>query len=144
MFKPQKLLLFAMVATILTLTMRAHAELSNQSQTAVDETKRLLNNQKAVDDYAKKNPNAAQANENLKIVVGGDPGDQAAVYKLASDIFENMAQASNGDGAAMQAELTKAMKNPSAFANSLSPAQQAELKRIGQSVESRSPSSVPH
>jgi hypothetical protein len=138
---------FRVATAVLLITFSFHAkaaELDHASEEALQKTQAMLGDQKAMQDYAKTNPDAAKTMNQVSSLTGGNEGDSAAVYKLAADIFATMAKDSNGDPAAMQKALTEAMKNPQAFADKLSPEERQKLQSVSKSIEARAPSSGPH
>ena len=118
--------------------------LDDASTTALQQTQAMLGDQKQIQEYTKTHPEAAKANSQVQSLTGGNSADTAGMYKLASDIFGNMTKDSGGDEAGMQKTLANAMKNPQAFAEKLSPDQQAQLKSLSTNIESRQPTSNPH
>lgn len=134
-----------LLTTALTLSV-SHAAfaqssgLDANSQKALDETKAMLNNRSQIDAFTKSNSEAAQADQNVKALMGNNAADTSAVYQLSSDIFETIAKQTNGDPAAMQKLLSEAMKNPAAFAQKLTPEQRAKLSGLAQKAEAVKPS----
>jgi hypothetical protein len=134
-------------AAFAVLSLNAHADpakLDHASENALQQTQAMLGNQKAMQDYAKTNPDAAKAMNQVSTLTGGNEADSAAVYKLASDIFSNMTKESGGDAGGMEKILAEAMKNPQAFASKLTPEQRQQLQSLTKSIESRAPSTAPH
>ncbi len=139
----------AVFVFILAASVSAKADPQANSQTdanaqATKDTQAMLQDPKAVADYAKAHPEAAKAHANVESLTGGNAQDTSDVYKLSSDIFESISKESGGDPAKMQELLAQAMKNPKAFAEKLSPEQRAHLKSISTNVESHAPASAPH
>lgn len=131
----------------LLISFNAHAqqhELNANDAKAVQETQAMLANPAAIQAYAKDHPEAAAANNQVQSLTGGNAADSAAVYKLANEIFSNMAKESGGDAAGMQKTLQDAMKNPQSFADKLSPDEKAQLKELANKIDSRAPTSAPH
>jgi hypothetical protein len=118
--------------------------LDDASTKALQQTQALMGDPKAIGAYAAAHPDAQKANSDVKSLTGGNAEDSAAVYKLASDIFGNMAKESGGDAAGMSNTLAQAMKNPQAFADNLTPEQKAQLKTLTTHIESHAPTSAPH
>jgi hypothetical protein len=116
--------------------------LDKDANKAVQDTKAMLNDPSQINAYAKENKEAAQANDNVKALMGGNAADTADVYKLSADIFENLATESGGDPAAMQKMLAEAMRNPAAFAQKLSPEQRARLTELAGKAEAHKPSAA--
>ena len=114
--------------------------LDANDQKALEQTKAMLNDRKQVEAYTKTNKEAASADQQVNALMGGNSADSAEVYKLSSDIFDKLAQDSGGDPAAMQKILADAMKNPSAFAQKLSPEQRAKLGELAGKAEAVKPS----
>lgn len=135
------------VAAFALLALNARADqpkLDNASAKALQQTQALLGDQKAMQDYAKSHPDAAKAMNQVSTLTGGNEADTAAVYKLAADIFSNMTKETGGDAGGMEKILADAMKNPQAFAAKLTPEQRQQLQILTKSIQSRSPSTVPH
>lgn len=137
------------IAASLTLfALHAHADqaakLDPASAEALQQTQAMLGDQKAMQEFAKTNPDAAKTMNQVNTMTGGNEADSAAVYKLAADIFSDVTKESGGDAAGMEKILADAMKNPQAFAAKLSPEQRQQLQGLTKSIESRAPSTVPH
>lgn len=135
---------FILIASFLISGAAFAEDLDRASSQAVQETKALLGDPAALQNYAKDHPEAAATQSQVNSLTGGNAVDTAAVYKLAAEIFANMAKDTGGDTASMQKTLTDAMKNPAAFAEKLSPDQRRELEALTKSIESRHPTSSPH
>ena len=119
-------------------------ELDNASTAALKQTQAMLGDQKAMQDYAKTNPDAANSMSQVKTLTGGNDADSSSVYKLASDIFSSLTVESGGDAAGMEKTLAEAMRHPQSFAEKLSPDQRRQLQSLTKSIESRAPSNAPH
>lgn len=110
------------------------------SQDALQKTKALLTDQAQRDQYSKTNAEAAQADQNLKALMGNNSADTAQAYQLSSEIFDTLVKQTNGDPVALQKILSEAMKNPAAFAQQLTPEQKAKLSGLAQKAEAVKPS----
>lgn len=121
---------------------RGSQELDSASQQALTETQKMLNDPRKLEGFAATNPQAGAVHKNVQNLMGS-PEETAALYKLAAQIFGNMAQSTGGDPAAMAKKLEEAKSNPAAFLNSLTPAQRAQIAEMAKQIESRSPTNAP-
>lgn len=126
------------MATIYYGTTATAQNLDGDSTEALAKTQELLNDRQKIKSETANNPKAKQVDENVQFLMGSEE-DTAAVYKLASEIFGDMAKTSGGDGDAMMKLLEQAQKDPAAFAKKFSPEQLAKLKELAGKAEGRSP-----
>lgn len=113
----------------------ASGGLSKQDQEALDQTKALLQNPNALKGTGNADEKAALAAvENL---TKGVPGAEASVQGLSASIFDDVVKKTQGDPAAIQKLLLDAQANPGKFMQSLSPTQQAEIRRIASEIDSK-------
>lgn len=104
-------------------------DMDASSEMALQQTQQLLENPNVRNEAIRKSDSAQAADAKLREVAGSEANTQE-MYMLASQIFANMAKDSGGDPAKMQEMVQRAMSNPEAFANSLTPEQRAQLKDL--------------
>jgi hypothetical protein len=108
---------------------------SPETQQALDQTKALLQNPNALKTSGSKDEKAAlDAVANL---TNGVPGAEASMQSLSAGIIEDVVKKTNGDPAAIQSLLLDAQANPGKFLESLSPQQQAEIRRIASEIDAK-------
>jgi hypothetical protein len=107
-------------------------------QKAVADTQKVLSLPSEREKVIKASPDAAAANKALE-QLGGSPEANQQIYELASQIFGNLATEANGDPDKMQKILDQAKQNPAAFAAKFTPAQQAQLGIIANSLGTKLP-----
>jgi hypothetical protein len=112
------------------------AELDKYSEEALQETQKLLKDQKRLEREGLLTPEARQNHENIKGLMGNE-ADTAEAYALAADIFGDLVKQSGGNSAQMLEMLNQLISKPEAFANKLSPDQQLKLKDLAKRVEAR-------
>ena len=76
--------------------------------------------------------------QQVQKLTGDDPHRQAQVNSITSDVFADLVREKNGDTAAIQERLEKAMADPKGFMNSLSPAQQEKIRSLAREIEAKS------
>ncbi|HEY8280257.1 MAG TPA: hypothetical protein VIH99_11580 [Bdellovibrionota bacterium] len=111
--------------------------LDKNDEQALKETQNLLSDEKALAEFTKGNPAAANALDQVKIMTGGDATKQAEIKNISSSIFTDMVKANNGDPAAIQSQLQNALKDPQAFMKSLSPEQQKRIRDLASELEKK-------
>lgn len=109
--------------------------LDPDDEAALADTQKLLNNQQALEAFAKDNPDAKKALDQASIAVGGDKKKQAEMNSLSADVFKDLVKSSNGDSAAMQEKLQQALKDPGAFLQQLTPEQQKRARDLASEME---------
>jgi hypothetical protein len=106
-----------------------------ETQQALDQTKALLQNPNALKASGSKEEKAAlDAVANLTKSV---PGAEASMQSLSASIIEDVVKKTNGDPAAIESFLLEAQGNPGKFLESLSPQQQAEIRRIASEIDAK-------
>lgn len=106
---------------------------ANQEE-ALQKTLQLLTMPNLRAEAIKNSPDAQSVDRQVQ-AVGGSPAQTEAIYQLSSKIFEDMFKQSKGDSIAMMEMIEKAKKNPEAFAKSLSPENQAQLKLLAGQIK---------
>lgn len=89
----------------------------------------MLNNPSERNQAVGKDAKAQWIDQQVKSLAGSSENADA-IYALAADIMENVAEEANGDPEAMLKALEKAKSNPEAFAAKLSPNQREKLRSI--------------
>ncbi len=113
--------------------------LDANDEQALAETQRLLGDQKALEAFAKENPDAKKALDQAALTTGGDKKKQSEMNAISADVFKDMVKSSNGDSAAMQEKLQQALKDPNAFLQQLSPEQQKRIRELASELEKQQP-----
>ncbi|MES2964432.1 MAG: hypothetical protein V4760_11105 [Bdellovibrionota bacterium] len=126
------------LASLVSLTTQAQSRgsepLSKNDKRALEQTQDMLRNRNQVDAFLEKNPEARGADSNVQALMGPDTD---ATYDLAADIFADLVKQTNGDPEKLMQLLEQAKKNPAAFAQKLSPAQQDKIRGLATKVEQR-------
>ncbi len=104
-------------------------------------TQEVLKDQKARANAAD-TPEAKAALGRMEIL-GGNPENTEAMFQLSAEIFADLAKQTKGDPGKMQEILEKAYKNPSQFAESLSPEIKAKLKTLAAKVPQPAQNKIP-
>jgi len=114
----------------------AFGQLDAESQKALEDTKSLLQNPQVLKGPAG-NPNEKAALAEVDKLFQKNPQGAQQVNNLSAQIFEDMVKKNNGDSAAILNNLANAQKDPKAFLQTLTPAQQAQIKELAKDLESR-------
>ena len=107
-----------------------------ETQQALDQTKAILQNPNALKNSGSKKDEKA-ALDAVANLTKGVPGAEASVQSLSAGIFDDVVKKTNGDPAAIQTLLLEAQANPGKFLESLSPQQQAEIRRIASEIDAK-------
>ena len=112
--------------------------LDQNDEDALKDTQKLLGDQNRMNELGRTDAEAGKALNQLKSISGNDPKVQAEMNTIASSVFTDMVQNNNGDTVTMHDQLQKALADPKAFMNGLSPEQQktCHLERLIAYVES--------
>lgn len=109
--------------------------LDQADEAALKETQALLQNQDRLDAMAKGDPEAGKALERVKTLTNNDPKKAAEINAISSSVFSDMVKSSNGDMVTMQDQLQKALNDPKAFMNGLSPEQQKRIRELASEID---------
>lgn len=109
-------------------------EWDSYDQEALQKTQELLNNSSERDRAVQADPQALKADQNAKSLFGGDARSTDEVYKLASEVFGDVAKESGGDAKAMQELLMRYQADPAGFAKTWTPEQREALKKLSEKV----------
>lgn len=103
---------------------------------ARQKTNELLMNKAARDKYIKGKAGAMAADQKVHAITS-DPKQQEAIYQEAANVFNEVHAKVKGDPKALEKMMDEAHKNPKAFYESLSPAQQQSLRDLAKQFESQ-------
>jgi hypothetical protein len=115
------------------------AQVPQENQAALQQTKDLLKDKNARDAAIKGNSKAEAADSYVKQLTGGNSGMSEEVYALATEVFTWMSERAKGDPEKMQKEIEQFTSNPSAFAESWPADKKAKLKELANKLN-RKPS----
>ncbi len=127
-------LAYLALALLLAATPALAEELDAATLKALQDTQNVLKNPalRAAQPEAK-SPDAQAVQKQIEILGGGGANSEA-IYGLASDVMADLVKKSAGDPDKMQQILNQALKNPEAFANSLSPQQQQQIRELAKKL----------
>jgi len=109
--------------------------LDKADEDALKDTQGLLNDQKRLEELGKTDAEAGKALNQVKMLTQSDPKKQAELNAISSSIFANMVKSNNGDTITMQDQLQKALADPKAFMNGLSPEQQKRIRDLASEID---------
>ena len=103
---------------------------------ALDKTTEMLRNSAQFNAAAKENPNAQKSADQLNAITL-DPAQQQKMREISAGIFSDVAKTSGGSEEKIMEALQKAQSNPEAFAKSLTPEQQAQIRSLASEIEKK-------
>lgn len=124
----------SLLTLFISLMSLAQQNLDEHAQYGVKETQKVLVNPEKRKE-ALKDPKANQANQDLQKLTGGDAQIDQEIWELASDLMPMLATEGNGDPTQMLNFLEDMKRNPAAFADKFTPAQQAKLKAVADKIQ---------
>ena len=111
-------------------------QMDEHDQEALKKTMELLQNRMQREKVMKDDPEARQADETARQLLG-DGADLEKFYKLSAQIFRNVAKENGGNVNEMMKQITKGKKDPHAFLNNMTDEQKAMIKELGLAAEGR-------
>lgn len=105
------------------------AKMDARDQEALQKTQQMLTNPVLRKEGMNGDKDALRWDSNAQELTGGGRNKED-LYKIASDIFADMAKQANGDSIKMLEQLELAKKNPEAFYNSLSKEQRDKISEL--------------
>lgn len=114
----------------------AFGKLDEASEDALKKTKALLQNPEVLKGPAG-NADEKAALAEVDKLFKGDPKGTQAVNGLSAQIFEDIVKKDGGDPAAIANTLATAQKDPKAFFQNLTPAQQEQIKALAKDLEAK-------
>lgn len=124
-----------LIVLLVLLSIPALAEgLDSYDQEALQKTQELLNNPKERNQAIQADPNAIKADKNAQSLFDGDKQSTDEIYKLASEVFGDVAKDTGGDAEAMKKLLMRYQNDPAGFAKTWTPQQLEALKKLSEKV----------
>ena len=114
----------------------------NASEEGLKKTQDLLRSKQQREEYIKKNPQAAEANQKA-FDVGGDTKTQDQIYKISADVFSKVAKDSNGDPEKQKIMLDQALRNPETFFNNMTPEQRKQIEDLAKQIDVKNSEVMP-
>lgn len=111
--------------------------LDQTDRDALKDTQALLGDQKRMEEMGKTDVETGKALNQLKQISGNDAKVQAEVNAVASSVFSDMAHKNNGDSVSIHDQLQKALADPKAFMNGLSPEQQKKIRDLASEIDKK-------
>ena len=132
------LLSLASVLCFVSLVQQQQARAQNldtNAQQALDKTQALLRDPSQRANAAGKDSAAHDADANVSSLTKGNAQQSQEVYEISAEVMENIVKQTNGDPVKLQALLQEAQKNPQAFLNSMSSAQQGKVHSLANQLD---------
>lgn len=104
------------------------------SEKALQQTLQMLNDPQQRMKAVNQSPQAQKAHQQA-LDLAGNEENLGEIYNLSGQLLQNVAKDANGDPQKMREALQKAMRDPAAFAQSLTPAQKQQLKKLADDIE---------
>ena len=124
------------------LAIYSHAnELMDIDQHALEQTQKSMLDQNTRQKYLNENPAAMNAHKNAEALAGSEANVQE-MYKVSSQIMQQLMTESGGDADKVQQLLEQAKQNPAAFLESLNKSNQGLIRKLANDIESIKPSSA--
>ena len=117
--------------------------LDQNDEDALKDTHKLLGDQKRMEQLGRTDAEAGKALNQLKQLTGNDPKAQAEMQGIAASVFDDMVRKNNGDTVSINDQLQKALADPKAFMNGLSPEQQARIKGLAAEIDQKNAGRAP-
>jgi TRAP-type C4-dicarboxylate transport system substrate-binding protein len=129
--------LFLLCALVFYFVSRAD-DLDSASQEALGQTKSLMNSAADRQKYMNDHSDAKAADKKIDDLTS-DPNTKGEVYKTSSDIYDDLVKKTGGDVEKQKEILDEASKDPEAFFNGLSPAQQQQIRDLAGKMQQEHP-----
>lgn len=130
----RKQLLGVLLAICFQVSAEVVQDLDADTMKALQETQDVLRNPALRAMQPEMKGPAGAALQGQLDALGGTSADQEKIYQMAAEILGDLAKQANGDPAQMEKILEQAKKNPEAFANSLTPQQQQQIKDLAKKL----------
>jgi hypothetical protein len=101
---------------------------------ALKKTQELLQNPALRQKTLEKDADAARADQKVR-ELGVTEENSEEIYSITSDIAATLIREADGDPAKLQEMIQKAIQNPEAFAQSLSPEQIRRIKAVSSKID---------
>jgi hypothetical protein len=111
--------------------------LDQTDQDGLKDTQALLGDQKRMEEMGRTDAEMGKALNQLKQISGNDAKVQAEVNAVASSVFSDMAHKNSGDSVSIHDQLQKALADPKAFMNGLSPEQQKKIRDLASEIDKK-------
>jgi len=111
--------------------------LDQADEDALRDTQKLLGDQTRMKEFGRTDAEAGKALNQVKQLTGNDPAKQAEINGIASSVFADMVKSNNGDTVSMHDQLQKALADPKAFMNGLSPEQQKRIRDLASEIDKK-------
>ena len=112
-----------------------NAQLDAYDQEALQKTQELLKNSVERNQAIQKDDKAKAVDKHVQQMFGGDAQATDDIYKLAAELFADLAKDSKGDPEAMKKFLEEFHRDPAAFAKQWTPEQLHRLKELSNKVK---------
>ncbi|MEM7646286.1 MAG: hypothetical protein AAF203_05210 [Pseudomonadota bacterium] len=124
-------------SAVMTLSISVLADdLGKMDAKSLEDTISLLKSKSQRQQVIDESPDAAKADAMAKNLLG-DGADLEGVYSAAANILRSLAASSKGDASDLMKKVSDAQNNPEAFLKSLSPEQQAMIKKLATQAQGR-------
>lgn len=132
-----RLIYLLVVAVVFGALPLAASALDQNDEMALKNVEALLANPSQLNALGKEDPRARQAMDKAREITQNDPKKMAEINSISSAAFADLVKKHNGDSAAIMEELQRAMQDPKAFMNGLSPEQQSRIRALGAEIDQK-------
>lgn len=123
-----------------------YAQLNQEDQQALDQTKRFLQNREARESYFRQNPGTQEVLNSINSL-GMNAGQKDQVFKVSADVFEQLVNTAQGDSQNIKKILEGAQNDPEAFYKMLPENIKNQVKGLANELspsDTRGPTSSPN
>ena len=132
-----KIIIYALTVFFAIQQYAVAESLDKDSQDALADTQKLLQDPQARAAFSKDSPDATKATDFIKGISKGNQKIEQDIYSLSSSIFANIVKEANGDPQKIMELLAKAQSNPSSFTQHMSPADREKLSQMAKELEGK-------
>lgn len=126
-----------LLASLILIHLSAHAQVDENQQQGLQDTKQMLVNPKARNEAIRKDKKAQDVDQKVEALTGNGKGKEE-LYGIASEVLEKIALEAKGDPEKMQKILMEAQADPEGFYKKYFGAEQKQrVKGLASEIEKK-------